>query len=336
LVGDVSGIVTKVNAAACGLTGYRPSELVGMNVLDLVAPEWGEFAVRQWRRDITTPHELTRYECTFLTKAGTRVPVRVTSTLVRERGEIAGLQAVVQDASKDSAAQSRLHESENRFRNTFDGAAIGMAMLSQDGRLLRVNGSLSQLLGYSQDELLDLTFHDITHPDDLERDLELLQDLVAGSVDWYHMEKRYVRKDGAVFWGLLAVTLVRGADGAPAYFVRQISDITAAKRAAAIRHDVLSSLPGGQGRLSPRETDVLRLLAAGQRTSEAASSLGVSGDTVQTLVKRAMRKLGARNRTHLVARAIQLGSLDPISSATDPPETVAARNQQFDQGTKVT
>jgi PAS domain S-box-containing protein len=250
---------------------------------------------------------VTSYECVFVSKDGSRIPVDVTSSLVKEEGVVTAVRAVVRDLRKQVGAERRLEESEERFRCAFDGAAIGMAMVAPDGRWLRVNGALTRWLGYDADELLDLTFQDVTHPDDLPRDLEARRDVLDGRISWYHMEKRYVRKDGSIVWGLLAVSLVRDAAGAPAYFISQINDVTAAKAAGEARRTALANASPEPRALSARERDVIRCLAAGSATAETAALLGIGEETVQTLVKRAMRKLGAANRTHLVATAIRLG-----------------------------
>ena len=218
LIGDTAGRITEVNAAFRGLTGYRRSELIGMDGTFLIAPEWVEFSARQRQRKVETLQETTRYDCVLLSKSGARIPVEVTSTLIRTSDETTGIRATLRDTRKTSATERRLQESEERFRGAFDGAAIGMAMVAPDGRWLRVNDALTRLLGFSREELLDLTFQDLTHPDDLERDLEAVRDVLAGHLSWYHMEKRYILKDGTYLWGLLAVSLVRGNDGEPAYF----------------------------------------------------------------------------------------------------------------------
>jgi PAS domain S-box-containing protein len=309
IVGDIGGRIDDVNPAACALTGYRRTELLQLDARELVAPEWQEFAVRQGRRKVESVEDVTSYECVFLGKDGTRIPVQVTSELVKNEGVVTAVRATVRDLRRQVAAERRLEESEERFRGAFEGAAIGMAMVAPDGRWLRVNDALTRLLGYEQDELLDLTFQDVTHPDDLERDLETVRDLLAGRISWYHMEKRYVRKDGSIVWGLLARSLVRDASGTPAYFISQISDITAAKAAEEARRVALANVSMEPRALSGRERDVVRRVAAGNSTAETAEALGIAEETVQTLVKRAMRKLGARNRTHLVATALRLGLL---------------------------
>ncbi|MFB3764658.1 MAG: MEDS domain-containing protein [Methanotrichaceae archaeon] len=117
----------------------------------------------------------------------------------------------------------RLQESEERFRATFEQAAVGIEMLSLDGRFLRGNAMLNEILGYSQEELLDLNFADITHPDDLARELLLLDDLLARRIGYYTIEKRYMCKDGQSVWVRVTSSL---ADTSDPYRISIIEDIT--------------------------------------------------------------------------------------------------------------
>jgi PAS domain S-box-containing protein len=119
-----------------------------------------------------------------------------------------------------------LRESEERFRGAFEFAAIGMALVAPDGRWLRVNRTVCQIVGYTADELLATDFQAITHPDDLAKDVDYVGQMLDGSLSHYDMEKRYVHKDGHILWILLSVSLVRDAMGRPLYFVSQIQDIT--------------------------------------------------------------------------------------------------------------
>ena len=138
-------------------------------------------------------------------------------------------------------ARTRQHvASEEGLRGALDSAAIGMALVSLDGHWMRVNRSLCELVGYTEAELLALTFQELTDPADLAADLGLVGQLLAGEIADYHLEKRYIHKGGRAVWALLSVSLVRDAAGAPAYFVSQIQDIgdrrraeEAARRAAA-------------------------------------------------------------------------------------------------------
>lgn len=121
-------------------------------------------------------------------------------------------------------------ESERRFRATFEQAAVGIAHVGPDGSWLRVNDRLCEIVGYPREELLGLTFQDITHPEDLEKDLDQVKSLLAGGIDTYTMEKRYIRKDDSIVWIDLTVSLVRRDSGEPAYFIAVIEDIQERRR----------------------------------------------------------------------------------------------------------
>jgi PAS domain S-box-containing protein len=121
--------------------------------------------------------------------------------------------------------------SERRFRATFEQAAVGVAHVGLDGRWLRVNRRLCEIVGYPREELVQLTFQDITHPDDLETDLEQMVRLMKGEIESYSMEKRYVRRDGSLVWINLTGSCVRQGDGTPEYFISVVEDIDARKRA---------------------------------------------------------------------------------------------------------
>lgn len=122
-------------------------------------------------------------------------------------------------------------ESEQRFRATFEQAAMGIAMVTLDGHWLRVNDRLCQIVGYDREELLGGTFLQITHPDDLEADLANARRVLAREIESYTMEKRYLRKDGGAVWVNLTVSLLRRQDGEPDYFISVVEDIQARKDA---------------------------------------------------------------------------------------------------------
>ena len=124
----------------------------------------------------------------------------------------------------------RLRESETRFRGTFENAAVGIAHIGFDGVWLRVNDRLCDIVGYPRDELLERTFQDITHPDDLQVDLDLFHALVRGEISTYAREKRYIRSDGAVVWVNLTISLQRNEAGRPLYAICIIEDVSLRKR----------------------------------------------------------------------------------------------------------
>jgi diguanylate cyclase (GGDEF)-like protein/PAS domain S-box-containing protein len=116
------------------------------------------------------------------------------------------------------------------FENAFANAPIGMALVSLDGAFLKVNQSVCELLGFPEPELLRLTFQELTHPDDLDADLNELRRLIAGEIERYTLPKRYVRKDGDQVWASLSVSLVRDDQNRPVHFISQIVDISDRRR----------------------------------------------------------------------------------------------------------
>jgi diguanylate cyclase (GGDEF)-like protein/PAS domain S-box-containing protein len=146
----------------------------------------------------------------------------------------------VEELSRHIAIQDQirgaLQESEEHFRNAFDHAATGMALVSPDGRLLRVNHSLCEIIGYSEHGLLKMNFQSIIHPDDLGKHLAGVYLLLEGELITTSMEGRYAHKFGHEVWVLSNLSLVRDAQGRPLHLIVQVQDITERKRAEAQLH----------------------------------------------------------------------------------------------------
>ncbi|HYO30354.1 MAG TPA: PAS domain S-box protein, partial [Thermomicrobiales bacterium] len=135
--------------------------------------------------------------------------------------------------------------SEERFRTAFASSAIGTALVALDGRWLAVNRALCKIVGYSEAELQQRSFQEITHPDDLAEDLRLVERLLADEIPTIRFEKRYLHKDGHPVWVLLTASLVRDDDGRPRSFLSQVQDIGERRQAAidlAAERDLLDRL----------------------------------------------------------------------------------------------
>jgi len=126
---------------------------------------------------------------------------------------------------RSAALEQALRESEQLYRTTFELAAVGVAHVNPDGRWLRVNQKLCEILGYSEKELLQLTFQQITHPDDLPADLALTEKLLRGELDSFSMEKRYIRKDKTFVWVKISVSGPRNENGKLRHFITAVEDI---------------------------------------------------------------------------------------------------------------
>lgn len=129
-----------------------------------------------------------------------------------------------------------------RFRSVVEQAAVGIAILDADGHWVIINQPFCDMLGYCEDELRSMDFQSITHEDDLQRDVELAAQVISGLAPRYQMEKRYIRKDGAVIWAMLYVGRIAGTVGQPAQFISVVVDITERKRAEAEVRAISESL----------------------------------------------------------------------------------------------
>lgn len=138
---------------------------------------------------------------------------------------------LAQEMTSGRAPEERLPKPEQRFRDYFQLQSIGMAISAADGRWIEVNDKLCELLGYSREELLRSGWTDLTHPDDLEHNLELLQRTLAGELNGYSLDKRFICKNGTEVDAHISVRCVRNADGAVDYFIVTYQDITERKRA---------------------------------------------------------------------------------------------------------
>ncbi len=128
-------------------------------------------------------------------------------------------------------SERRLRAGDAQFRRLFDQSPIGAAIVSLDYRLLKANAELCRIVGYSEQELLSMTFPDITYPEDLEADLREVRRILSGEIDQYSLEKRYIHKSGRLIWGRVSVRLIRDVDGKPLYFSPMLEDITRIKQA---------------------------------------------------------------------------------------------------------
>jgi two-component system, cell cycle sensor histidine kinase and response regulator CckA len=157
-----------------------------------------------------------------------RIPMALPSAIAFV---VLGLSISVPAALRDQAEQRERERDRAHIDGAFEHAALGMALVAPDGRWLRVNRALCEIVGYSERELLATTFQAITHPDDVDADVSSVHRMLAGEIKTYQREKRYFHGDGHVIWVLLSVSLSRDADGTPRYFISQVQDITERKRA---------------------------------------------------------------------------------------------------------
>ena len=173
-------------------------------------------------------------ELQIITAKGNLRWVRTKGIAEFKNGKCVRIYGVFQDIHDEKVKDLKLAQSEEQFRQTFSHATIGMALVSPRGRWIKVNRSICSMLGYTEEELINSRFADITHPEDLDKDLALLKELIEGKIKSYEIEKRYFHKNGNIVWVILSVSLVRDEKSKPVHFVSQITDITAMKEAEQI------------------------------------------------------------------------------------------------------
>lgn len=169
----------------------------------------------------------TDYEYRIIAWDGTIRWVRDRGSFTRdEQGTAVCWQGIILDITDHKRAENALRESEAQFKSAFEDAAVGMAISSLDGRWIEVNERLCEMLGYSRQELTNRRFAEITHPDDIQADLDSKARFIADEYYIHQREKRYVHKNGGIVWVSLNASLVRGANGDPKHFISQMQDIT--------------------------------------------------------------------------------------------------------------
>jgi len=173
-------------------------------------------------------------EFRFLRKDGTLCFAHSKGEVERdETGAPLRISGTFQDITERKRWEEVRKENEERFRSTFEQAAIGIAHVSLEGRFLRINQHFCDIVGYKLEEMLAHTFQEITHQDDLDADLEYVRQLVSREIQTFSMEKRYFKKNGSIVWVNLTVSLVRKPSGEPKYFITTVKDISKQKAAEA-------------------------------------------------------------------------------------------------------
>ena len=216
-----------LNAFAAFRLGADPASLIGQPIMQFVHPE-SVAAVVDRLRQLSTGEPGQPLDVRFVARDGTVIVAETVSVPIVFEGQRAIL-GLLRDIGRRVEAEQALRQSEERFGNAFRHSPHGMAFVSPDGRWLKANRALCEMLGYTEDELFERSFADVTHPDDVPEDLEHLRGLVAGEITSYDRIKRYQHKDGRYIWVSLAVSVIHDAAGMPAYFIGQMQDITLQK-----------------------------------------------------------------------------------------------------------
>ena len=229
-VGD--GVIVRANRAVCRMSGYTQEELIGRHVRDVTHPDDRELSGPLVKQFLAGQIPSFTLEKRYLRKDGQPFWAQATTTAARgPDGKIAFVLGVVEDITDRKQAEEALRQSERRFRNYFEQGLIGMAVTSVDKRWLEVNDRLCEMMGCSKEELLQRTWTEITFPEDLEPNYRLFDQLLAGTIDHFTLNKRYFKKDGSILYATIHTRAFREEDGTIDHIVTLVEDITARKRA---------------------------------------------------------------------------------------------------------
>jgi two-component system sensor histidine kinase/response regulator len=211
-------------------TGVPESDLMGWRWLEVLHPDDREPTRRLWT-DSVAGHRPYDLEYRVRRSDGVYRWFKTRGTPIRDsEGNIAKWFGTCTDITDLRQTEEALRASEERFRGTFENAAVGIAHRDAKGRFLRVNEKICAIVGYSREELLQKTIRDIMHPDDLAASIDALTALWEGKSPTLGLEKRYVCKDGSLIWGELFASLQREAAGKPAYDIAIVNDISERKK----------------------------------------------------------------------------------------------------------
>ncbi len=228
---DGPGKYLLVNNKAVQMLGYSKEELLEMSPRNIVPEDIAKKIMPEVIKKLVREGQAT-FESGNRRKDGSIIPIEVSIRAFRYKGKDVDL-SIVRDITERRKIEETLRQSEEKFRKVFENSPLAITLATPDFRFHSVNPAWISMTGYSEEELLKMSFKDITHPDYLAGDLEHIQDLEAGTIPAYSTEKRYIRKDKSILWGFLRVVPIRDQHGPLRFFAAQIEDITERKQAVA-------------------------------------------------------------------------------------------------------
>jgi PAS domain S-box-containing protein len=216
-----------VNPALVKMSGFSEQELLNLTGQDISHPDDQKIGMVEFKELLEGTRDAYTIEKRYIRKGGQVYWTRLSISAVRdEQGKLLNVIAITEDIDEQKRALEHLRESEARFRAMYDNAAVGMAMMSLDRKIISINQVAEKMTGYAPDELYKTDPSRLSHPDDVQIGMEQFKDMVAGKIPGFQMEKRFIRKTGETFWGRVTYSVVPDQQGIPEYLVGIIEDVT--------------------------------------------------------------------------------------------------------------
>ena len=231
---DANGVYTYSSQKGYDLFGERKEDIIGKTPFDFMLPDEAKRLAEILAKIIHDKKPIIDLENWNIGKDGKVICLLTNGVPILDQwGNLAGYRGVDKDITEQKYAQAALRESNERFRKVYEEGSLGMAManLSGDGRFISVNKALCEMLGYTEEELMQFTFGSITHPDYRLQDIETVRKMREGQIQKHNTEKKYLKKNGEVIWAIRALTRICSADGKSFYALAMIADITERKLA---------------------------------------------------------------------------------------------------------
>jgi PAS domain S-box-containing protein len=235
---NIDGEILNTNLAGANLVSMSKEDIIGRTIADLGVFSSEDVALFQQNMVSKFKGEpVSPVLSQVRRKDGTSRWVEIRSSTVNKVDRCDVFQVIIRDITERKNAEESLRKSEGKFRAIFNEAAVGITTIAKNGKPLEFNDRLADYLGYSREELSQMSFFELTYSEDREANLALFNDLVAGNIDHFEIEKRYVRKNGEIVWARLSEKLVEAEDDEPPLILGIIDDLNELKRAEDARKE---------------------------------------------------------------------------------------------------
>ena len=221
-------IIKYCNPSLAKMRGDSINNILNHKFSEYISPIETKKINEYYKKRILGKKVPSKYEAAFIRKDGSTIFVELNARIVQNEGKPADL-VVIRDITERKKEDEKLKESEEKFRSIFEHSAVGVSIVSLEGKWLQVNAALCKMTGYSEKELLSRGYLQLTFPEDVEKTKKLTQDLLSGNKNYGYLEKRYLTKDKKIIWVYLSITLVRDLNNKPQYYVVHTEDITEKK-----------------------------------------------------------------------------------------------------------